>query len=84
MKQANFVSHRKLLKYNDGAYVQLNDAVENNGKKGKIFSFDWLAANIDYDDGSSETNVPIENIKKIASVENEIINKIIKNSYWIN
>lgn len=80
MKLAYFTNHRNLLKYNNGPYVQLGDTIEHNGKQGKIFSFDWLTVNINYDDGSSETNIPVEHINKTAS----IVDEIVKNSYWIN
>lgn len=85
MKLAYFVNHRNRLTYNDGSYVQLGDSVEYDGKKGKVFTFDWLTISVNYDNGLSETNVPVEYVKKIANrseIENAVTD-IIKNSYWI-
>jgi hypothetical protein len=79
-RKSYYINQRKHLKYSDGAYVQPGDTVEYNGKSGKIFDFDWLTVNINYDDGSSETNVPVQYVMKTAS---GIVDKIVKSACWI-
>lgn len=81
-RRSNYINQRNDLEYNNGGMVQPGDVVSRNGKSGRIVNFDRQTVNIKYNDGSTETFVPVEQIIKIAARNvAEIVDKVFKDSF---
>jgi hypothetical protein len=61
--------------------VQLGDRVMYQNKAGRVVGRDNLTVNIEFDDGSQQDFVTPDFVQKVAV---NIIEKIVKDSYWIN
>jgi hypothetical protein len=64
-----FINERDRLYYPNGEMTMIGDRVEHDGKTGNVINLDKQTVNIKYDDGLGMDNVPIENVRKIASMK---------------